>query len=115
MERNSSSGQCDTRMECSETGILKSGGNQVGVAMGNGSQDDNANKRRDEQARGKKRPLLAEKRVPSSIRGNTRRVVMKGELVVLSAEQSRILDVYENATVMKRIKEVVSAQKSSVE
>ena len=40
---------------------------------------------------------------------------MKGELVVLSAEQSRILDVYENATVMKRIKEVVSAQKSSVE
>ena len=95
-------------MECSETGIPKSGGNQVGVAMGNGSQDDNANKRRDEEARGKKRPLLAEKRVPSSIRGNTRRVVMKGELVVLSAEQSRILDVYENATVMKRVKEVVS-------
>ena len=108
MQRNSSSGRCATLMKCSETGIPKSGGNQVGAAPGTGSQDDNEDRRREEQAGGKKRPLLAEKRVPSSIRGNTRRVVMKGELVVLSAEQSRILDVYENATVMKRVKEVVS-------
>ena len=37
-------------------------------------------------------------------RGDTRRVVMKGKIVVLSAEQSRILDVYENSKVMTRVK-----------
>ena len=44
----------------------------------------------------------------SKTRGDTRCVVMKGKIVVLSAEQSRILDVYENSTVMTRVKEVVS-------
>ena len=31
---------------------------------------------------------------------------MKGKIVVLSAEQSKILDVYENSTVLTRVKEV---------
>ena len=39
---------------------------------------------------------------------------MKGKIILLSAEQSRILDVYENSTVMTRVKEVVSELRIAV-
>jgi len=59
-----------------------------------------------DEAGGKKRSHTSVQMEPSKIRGDTRRVVMKGKIVVLSAEQSKILDVYENSTVLTRVKEV---------
>ena len=94
VRRNSSSGRCASQPQGSDTIIPKSGGHQVSTARGAGSQqdDDDGIERSEEQTGGgKKRSLPSDQREPSKSRGNTRRVVMKGEIVVLSFEQSRIL------------------------
>ena len=109
LQRKSASGRCASQPQGSDTLNSKRGGVQVGTARGAGSQqkdDDNGIERSGDEAGGKKRSLPSDQREPSKNRGDTRRVVMKGKIVVLSAEQSKILDVYENSTVLTRVKEV---------
>lgn len=86
LERNSASGRCGaSEPQASDPLDSKSSGDKAG---------------------GKKRSLTSDQMEPSKIRGDSRRVVMKGKIVVLSAEQSKILDVYENSSVLTRVKEV---------
>jgi hypothetical protein len=86
LERNSASGRCGaSEPQASDPLDSKSSGDKAG---------------------GKKRSLTSDQMEPSKIRGDSRHVVMKGKIVVLSAEQSKILDVYENSSVLTRVKEV---------
>ena len=86
LQRNSASGRCASQPQGSDTLNSKRGGVQVGTARGAGSQqkdDDNGIERSGDEAGGKKRSLPSDQREPSKNRGDTRRVVMKGKIVVL--------------------------------